>query len=478
MYIDILPFAVEAFTYNKTLWDDIDKLYQTNKYEFYKTARESKYYNHKLLKEGDIYKEEYGKKVLGILLYLDKTRSEELNDAIVNLIQKGWPHVIKYVEKNQKIVIEDYIKKYLRLDMSVNRFNTELTILYWWARMAGKEIEMTEGLRRLEETLYMRMKNYEEGIYNYSFDNLPQADKNKVLALKKRLEEKYGILVTFTDIYDFMKLRSETEMYAFIADTEELSFEDLFDNIRYTKKDALELLGIYFMINRNLNAENAIKYFIPATIIKSLLKAYKAVKEHYFANNKETMYLEMQRQDEKIKALEEENKFLRNKLEKLEKGYKTVEKDIEDRYISKIKELEVEVKKLQGEVLLLKQNEEELFALREFLFSLDKQETMTIDVKDIDLSNIKGIIIGGYDQWHNRMKKYLPTFTFINNESFDTKIFDNTDIIIFFPNFLNHKLYYKAINEARKRNLPVGYISSLNEELALQQIKEIIKKRS
>jgi hypothetical protein len=65
----------------------------------------------------------------------------------------------------------------------------------------------------------------------------------------------------------------------------------------------------------------------------------------------------------------------------------------------------------------------------------------------------------------------LPNFSFINSENFDIKVLDNIDIVFFFPNFLSHALYYKVINEVRKRNIKVGYISKLNKELALEEIK-------
>lgn len=75
-----------------------------------------------------------------------------------------------------------------------------------------------------------------------------------------------------------------------------------------------------------------------------------------------------------------------------------------------------------------------------------------------------------------KMREHLPLFTFINTESFDIKLLDSADIIIISPIFLSHKLYYKVINEVRRKKVPAGYISSLNEDLAFKQIKEIVSK--
>lgn len=270
-------------------------------------------------------------------------------------------------------------------------------------------------------------------------------------------------------------LREEADMYALIADTEGLDLTDLFENIKFTKKDMLELLGIYYITYKNLNAENAVKFLIPAVIIKSLLKAYNEVKEHYFQNNKETMFLEVQKQEDLIKKLEEENGVLKEKIKNLELQIRTLQKEAESKYIERIRALEKEIQDMKKEMDILQQNEKELFALRELMFSLDRQETyIPVEEESIDLSKIKGVLIGGQEQWHKRMREHLLLFTFVNTENFDVKLLDSTDIVIIFPNFLNHKLYYKVINEVRKKKIPVGYIASLNEDLALEQIKEIV----
>lgn len=311
----MIPFLIEAFTYNKQIWPDIDKLYQSNKYEFYRAAKESKYYNHKLLLEGDIYKQEYGRKILGILTYLEKTKSEELNKELIKMTEKGWLHIHKYVGNNEKIVFEDYVKKFIKPEMPVNKINTELTMLYTIAHVKGKEIANTEAYRSYVESIVNRAQNY-EAVKEKLFDNLPNEVKEMAKQLRKRIEEKYKKIGNFDEIYDNSMLREEADTYALIADTEQLNLTDLFENIKFTKKDILELLGIYYITYKNLNAENAVKFLVPAVIIKSLLKAYNGVKEHYFQNNKETMFLEVQKQEDLIKKIRRRKCSIKGKNKK------------------------------------------------------------------------------------------------------------------------------------------------------------------
>lgn len=38
--MDIMLFLIKAFVYNKQIWPDIDRFYQSNKYEFYSAAKD------------------------------------------------------------------------------------------------------------------------------------------------------------------------------------------------------------------------------------------------------------------------------------------------------------------------------------------------------------------------------------------------------------------------------------------------------
>lgn len=44
--INLLPLILEAFGHNNKIHRDIDRLYQTKKYEFYRHARQSEFYSH------------------------------------------------------------------------------------------------------------------------------------------------------------------------------------------------------------------------------------------------------------------------------------------------------------------------------------------------------------------------------------------------------------------------------------------------
>lgn len=79
--------------------------------------------------------------------------------------------------------------------------------------------------------------------------------------------------------------------YILLFDHELLLSLSILNNIVYTKDD-IKLVVYSYMIHRQGHTIELMDYVIPALHIHLLLKAYKKVKEMYFANNKETMYME------------------------------------------------------------------------------------------------------------------------------------------------------------------------------------------
>ena len=56
-------------------------------------------------------------------------------------------------------------------------------------------------------------------------------------------------------------------------------------------------------------------------------------------------------------------------------------------------------------------------------------------------------------------------------KDFDVRVLDGIDHVFIFARHIGHKLYYRIINEVRKREIPVSYVSKVNEDLAVKEIK-------
>jgi hypothetical protein len=448
--LNLLPLILEAFGHNTRIYKDIDRLYQIRKYDFYRLARQSEFYNHLIIKEGDIYREEYGRKILGILLYTAETDDPEMKNALFKIIRKGWSRAYLYVLNNDVVSLDNYLETGFNNYKTDDDLNTDLLMVYWLALMTNKELAQDKAREAVEDYFRLRLDHTSgRSQLNYSYKNLDEQLLKQVRTLKSRVYEKYGRINSYDGVFhnkndDVHKL---AEAIALIFDTENISASSLFNNVKLKERDVEEVLGTYFLTYRNKHSGEAVKHLIWGLIVKGIAKAYKQVKEHYFKNNKETVYLEMKNQQDEIERLLTENEILKKRANELEKIAQTTRVEVEKTFISKIRELESRVARLEEDLQEERKKSRELAALREFLFSLDKHAVpQEVEDNQFDPAQICGAIVGGHPNWQNRMKKLLPQWVFINSDNFDVRVLDGVEAVFFFTQYLGHSLYYKAVS--------------------------------
>jgi hypothetical protein len=180
--------VLEALGHNKKIYKDLDILYGKSKYDFYSKAKVSNYYNHLILTEGDIYREEYAKKALGILLYLKETKDPVVEKEINSIIRKGWPGAFAFVMENNEIFIEDYLQQFLRSkDSTTEDFNTQVIIVVYLAAAFHKTIVDSHNTRQIMEILKARANFSGNEKYRYVNKNIPSSDIKKIKSFKKRV---------------------------------------------------------------------------------------------------------------------------------------------------------------------------------------------------------------------------------------------------------------------------------------------------
>lgn len=340
-------------------------------------------------------------------------------------------------------------------------------MLIFLANMQQKPINTDSALYKgFIKQLQMRTEHYNtKSQIRFNYNKLSKDDKLAVKDLKLKLYAEYGLIKNINDILSIKDaaIKRYVEKIGLIFDTENMSSNSIFSDVKFTEQDIEEILHLYLVDHYIINLDEAIKFLIDCMYIKYLTKAYKQVKKHYFENNKETMFVE---------------------LEGLQKELASAQSELQHK-TSTIKELQEQIERFEKENRRVKsqldeelQNRHELNSLREFMFSLDKQEEYIKEPPDFSkLQNIRGLIIGGHENWQKHMKELLPGFKFLHPDmmNFDISILDNIDIAFFYTNYLNHGMYYKVINEARKKNIKIAYISAnTNENIVLQQILKAV----
>lgn len=291
--IDLIPFVCEAFASNKGVYPLVNKLYERDKLEYYQAAKTSPWYNHEILTSQSIEKEIIMKRALPLIMEGDP-------DKLLQIVRKGWKTLYNTIKAQGDIVnLSSVLCKVLPVnDTSLNKYtndqvNAYATISLLLARLLGKDIDTTDPAHDIVINNYHMQLQWTQGTYRFTYSTLPADTKVKIRALKERIYTEYGInryWISYTDPAVSQDISQYTEGLSFLLDTEKLS-ASIIEDETLSERDIEEILAAYHVTSGNLSKSESVKFLAAGHIIKSLLRAYKRLKEQYFANNKETMYL-------------------------------------------------------------------------------------------------------------------------------------------------------------------------------------------
>jgi hypothetical protein len=467
--INLIGFLCEAFGQNPKIYADIDMIYQKRKYEFYKLARESDLYSHPLITAGSLIQEEYCKKMLGILLYLydDTPNDAEIADDLNNMIKKGWAYAFTFLN-HSKISLSTFMQKFIKKNGGLENItdddmNANLVILLVMSMSTGKTVIQDDFYYYIIQCFSERLEHYNSD-KRISITNISPEDKEKIMALKSVIFKKVGKITNFTTLLECLSEDKLNEQISLLFDYENLS-SSIFNCVEFTTKDVDEIIFLYYTFHEDLDkidVDDAVSFYLNSMYIKYLIKCYKQVKTHYFENNKETQFAELE-------AKEKELIKISSKLEQKEAT--------EFNLINKINELTKRIERMSAEIENEKLKNNELNSLREFVFRLDSQ--VAYKEIDIDYSRFKklnAVIIGGHERWQAKMKEILPKCTFIHASmvNFDVNILNSVSDIFFYVNYLNHPIYYKVINYIQGKSKNIHYLNQQNEKLVLMEMQKAL----
>ena len=290
----------------------------------------------------------------------------------------------------------------------------------------------------------------------------------------KKLEKEIA-----ANIFDKILLSNEeTTGFDFIYDLEGLSSLSLFRELEFKRSDIKELVLSYLAadeIKKQNLSFNA--YLLPAMHLKGMCKAYNKVKEMYFQNNKETMYVEVSALKKDLLRARSDLKMQENRNEQL----LNIQNEKVESLLSENVQLEKQIKKLQEQINQIQAESKEIVALRNYIFKQEEieQTDENVDINTIKLDKInevKGMIVGGHINWQNKLREMIPSWRIIKAgvNTLDENIILNSNIVVFNTAHLNHSLYYRIIDVIRNTDVKIGYISSTNIENALKEILELL----
>jgi len=475
--IDLTPFVCEAFASNQSVHKLIEDMYEENRVEYYQLAKSSPWYNHEIITSQSIFKEIVMKRSLGILAKGD-------TEKILKILIKGWRQIYNVVRQQNIIRVSEVMLKLLPVDekqqldkLTSDRFNSYAIIPVVLGGLLGKRIDVIDDMYDVVmNNCHMRLK-LADNERRFSLDALESEDRKKVRDFKKSIYAEADInrywasyaTAASEDIFNF------SIGLSYLFDTENLSISIMEEEV-LCEKDIEEILAAYFVTAGNRNKTEGGKFLAAGHIVKALLRAYRRLKEEHFKTNKESLYLELDTALHQANEARLENNNLQRIIEEKNKEIENLRKQVAVEYGRAANGFKDELRTVR------KENSELQDKLNQIMIDFKEYEKIIflqqepVEFFDIDLATIRGVIIGGHENWHLKMKAVLPdNWRFIHpDDSYDLNIISNADVVFFYTGYLNHVVFTNIIAETRRKNIPVGYLKQVNEQECLRDIKKFL----
>jgi|GEM_PF-7017066 len=170
-------------------------------------------------------------------------------------------------------------------------------------------------------------------------------------------------------------------------------------------------------------------------------------------------------------VLEQEIERLRSELRRERTAVRAAREEL--------REKQRQTTELAAELASLTADRAELTALREHVYRLTMEEPKDSALSEEEmLAAIRArriILIGGHPNWTKKLKDLCPDWIFLDpnaSGAVDEKLFANAAHVYFFTDTLSHKTYSRFIRIVRSRDLPFGYIHSVNIAANIRQVYE------
>ena len=474
--IDITPFLAFAVAIGgDKVRKEVDKIYKPNRYEFYNYAKSSKYYNNTIITGGDIITEEYARKALGVFLYIFNKQDEKVLQKLIDAIRKNkyYKMADEYAKSHEEWDFDAfayYMTKRTKgafLDkIDTDLFNSVSLVGLFLARTYGKKIKEDEGFKRLIQMFYDL-----ENLYSN-----PNPLLKRTVQAKDLMIDLFGTDDKDRGYHVWRKWNVDHKPRELpgvatagtLHNLLHLEMSCIERNIKTTSREVELIFKAYEFFKERPAEQKDTDILLTLYYLLVVLKAYNKMKEEFFKNNKETMFAE-------IEAIEKEKESLRIEKNRLEVENERLLKEIQsiENQTHTIQKLEQRIEELKGQLKAEQAKNVELNALREFVFSLkgEKEEEKEEAVQPVAA---KGVFVGGYDSLFAKLKPFLPNFSFVSGDlhRFDETVLDKTEMLVIYPEYISHALYYFAVDEAKKRNIPLVFVSGTNINKIVKEVRK------
>lgn len=131
-----------------------------------------------------------------------------------------------------------------------------------------------------------------------------------------------------------------------------------------------------------------------------------------------------------------------------------------------------------------KENRRELIGLRNYIYENSEDDeygpmispSMIDDLAAFLNKNVRGVVLGGHVNFHNRLSEYLPDWRFFPiRKAVSKEILDNTDVLVIYTKHIDHASYLTTLANLKKTDCKLLYVNNVHMEYVIKKIYDFAK---
>lgn len=520
--INIRYELIKALGTNDLLQEEITSIYEKNKPEYYKLYRESGFYRDMGF---EVYPIRYYRSLQMVSGIVEKCYAENNFIPLNRIIKKGYNKLYRYITQTSMV----HFNKVMSIILNERKLEdlTEEEILHNYViviYISTRENKPCQGVDVMMDFIHKQL--------NITIDSLRAYHLEKELEKENELDEFYSPediekinktsddilfgkkMMSFNnllDIYIEKNLKKLFKQNGFDYDNNE--DDTLYYNLRhevFVQGGNASVIGFFsamlksfgffepmciqpvtelernkFLLRfHNLYKSNKLSekdkdiISIASFFLMVIVQEYRDLRENYLVKMEEEQEFDRIELERNTNYELEELRLDKARLQQQLKTVKEEKKESTEKLKKEVMELEKKNKRLQLELDKKSENDNELIALREYVFAekFEKQPDVTSEDMIEAIKEKKLTIIGGHDNWVNKMKEVFPDYVYLSvdekGRSFDMLKRENQKIV-FNTATNSHSIYKKLI----KNMNPTNQLMYLNGNFNIDKTIEMIYDR-
>lgn len=518
--VDTISLFVQLAADTVSAYKEIDELYTLDSARFYRTASQSRYYNHPSFTSGGVEREIYARKYLGLLL----TATEEGRDSaffarVFAVMSKRWTRLHDYLSECEEVDLSEvvdpkyqantttkppinnllsgvtahYLKSFLAIYPALDMpHQAALKYALFAACALGRKIAVINQ-EMLTEIQALTDKAPTTKEFQAVNRRLNAPDFKKIARnLKNAIYQK--VVPDSHNPWDNDRLiEGWAHCGAYLSSAEGLSLVQPDFRTPPKERDVELLCRLYFIkiaaewfryehVSRTIEEVEmeCAEFVMFGLVCLRFLREYKKARRYYLTNNADHLLGEMNALQEKSFAFEEKLRKANDDIAAKSYLLSLKEKEI----LEQARQHKREVDSLTKEIERLKANaardakfEAEEAALARAAQSGQIASPLALVAPDTQsdlakLKNVRAVVIGGTERWQARLSCCLPHFVYLYGDTgFDEALIINTDIVFADIRFkFDHSYYYRLADIVRRYKKRLVFLSKTNTALTLHQM--------